>query len=86
MVTHSSPSRIMFVSCVSQEGIKELQERIHHSAISAIDHDTREHIIGMQVCSGKGREEEGRREGGEEGRGEGGERREADRARDFERL
>lgn len=44
------------MSCVTQEGIKDLQERIHHSAISAIDHDTREHIIGMQVGSGRRRE------------------------------
>ena len=44
-----SLSSIIMLSCVTQEGIRELQERIHHAAISAIDHDTREHIIGMQV-------------------------------------
>jgi leucine-rich repeat kinase 1 len=42
-------SAIMFVASTTQEGIKELQERIHHAAISAIDHDTRDPIIGMQV-------------------------------------
>ena len=39
----------MFVSSTTQEGLRELQERIHHAAISAIDHDTRDPIIGMQV-------------------------------------
>ena len=37
------------VSCVTQEGIRDLQERIHHASISAVDHDTREHVIGMMV-------------------------------------
>ena len=37
------------VSCINKEGISELQERIHHAAVHAIDHDTREPIIGMQV-------------------------------------
>ena len=37
------------VSCLTKEGIQDLQERIHHAAINAIDYDTREHIIGMQV-------------------------------------
>ena len=41
--------RIIFVAATTQEGIKELQERIHHAAITAIDHDTRDPIIGMQV-------------------------------------
>ena len=39
----------MMVSCVSQEGIKDLQERIHYAAVNAVDPDTKEHIIGMQV-------------------------------------
>jgi len=37
------------VSCTTGVGIKELQEKIHHAAISAVDYDTKEHIIGMQV-------------------------------------
>ena len=37
------------MASTTQEGMKELQERIHHAAISAIDHDTRDPIIGMQV-------------------------------------
>lgn len=40
---------IIMVSCINKEGISELQERIHHAAVHAIDHDTREPIIGMQV-------------------------------------
>ena len=43
-------SGIMMVSCVTQEGIRELTERIHYAAVNAVDPDTREHIIGMQVC------------------------------------
>lgn len=37
------------VSCVTKEGIKELQERIHAAALNAKDPDTHEHVIGMQV-------------------------------------
>ncbi len=44
---------IRMVSCTTQEGLKELIDRIYYAAISAIDHDTKEHIIGMQVwCHG----------------------------------
>ena len=46
-------SAILMVSCVSQEGIKELQDRIHHSAVSAVDPDTKENVIG-QLVSHKG--------------------------------
>jgi len=42
-------SGIMMVSCVTQEGIKELIERIHYAAVTAVDPDTKEHIIGMMV-------------------------------------
>lgn len=42
-------SAIMMVSCVTQEGIRELQDRIHYAAVSAVDPDTREHVIGQQV-------------------------------------
>ena len=49
--THTTHSIVM-VSCTTGVGIKELQERIHHAAISAVDYDTKEHIIGMQVCDG----------------------------------
>ena len=37
------------VSCVTKEGIKELQERIHAAALNAKDPDTHDHVIGMQV-------------------------------------
>ena len=42
-------SSIMMVSCVTQEGIKDLVERIHYAAVNAVDPDTREPIIGAQV-------------------------------------
>ncbi len=42
-------SGIMTVSCVTQEGIRDLTERIHYAAVNAVDPDTREHIIGAQV-------------------------------------
>ncbi len=48
--THTHTPSIVFVSCVTLDGIKDLQEYIHHAAISAVDHDTKEPIIGMQVC------------------------------------
>lgn len=41
---------IRMVSCTTQEGLRELTDRIYNAAISAIDHDTKEHVIGMQVC------------------------------------
>ena len=40
---------IKMVSCTTQEGIRELIDRIYHAAVTAIDHDTKEHVIGMQV-------------------------------------
>ena len=43
-------SAIMSVSCTTQEGIRELQERIHTAAIKAVDPDTKEHVIGQMVC------------------------------------
>ena len=39
------------VSCVTREGIKELQEKIHYAAVEAKDPDTREFVIGMQVTT-----------------------------------
>ena len=39
------------MSCVSRDGIRELQERIHYAAVEAKDPDTREYVIGMQVPS-----------------------------------
>ena len=39
------------VSCVTREGIRELQERIHYAAVEAKDPDTREYVIGMQVTN-----------------------------------
>lgn len=42
-------SAIMCVSCTTQEGIKELQDRIHSAAIKAVDPDTKEHVIGQLV-------------------------------------
>ena len=41
---------ITFVSSSSKEGIRELQDRIHAAAIAARMVDTREFIVGMQVC------------------------------------
>ena len=40
---------VMTVSCVTKEGIRELQMEIHNAAIQAKDHDTHEFIIGMQA-------------------------------------
>ncbi len=40
---------IKMVSCLTQDGLRELSDRIYYAAVSAIDHDTKEHIIGMQV-------------------------------------
>lgn len=40
---------IRMVSCTNQEGLRELVDRIYYAAVSAIDHDTKEHVIGMQV-------------------------------------
>lgn len=40
---------IKMVSCTTQEGLRDLIDRIYYAASSAIDHDTKEHIIGMQV-------------------------------------
>jgi hypothetical protein len=37
------------VSCTTQEGLKELVDRIYYAAVGAIDHDTKENVIGMQV-------------------------------------
>ena len=42
-------SAIMSVSCTTQEGIRELQERIHNAAVKAVDPDTRDHVIGQLV-------------------------------------
>lgn len=42
---------IRMVSCVSQEGLRDLTDRIYYAAVSAIDHDTKEHVIGMQVSA-----------------------------------
>ena len=42
-------SAIMNVSCTTQEGIKELQDRIHNAAVKAVDPDTRDHVIGQLV-------------------------------------
>ena len=39
----------MMVSCVTKDGIKELQDRIHFAAVEARDPDTRDYVIGMQV-------------------------------------
>lgn len=40
---------IRMVSCTTQEGLRELTDRIYYAAVGAIDHDTKEHVIGMQV-------------------------------------
>lgn len=40
---------IRMVSCTTQEGLRELVDRIYYAAVAAIDHDTKEHVIGMQV-------------------------------------
>lgn len=40
---------IRMVSCTTQEGLRDLTDRIYYTAVSAIDHDTKEHVIGMQV-------------------------------------
>ena len=50
-VTLSPPSShsICMVSCVTKEGIRDLQDRIHAAALNAKDPDTHEHVIGMQV-------------------------------------
>ena len=45
---------IRMVSCVTQEGIRDLTDRIYSAAVNAIDHDTKEHVIGMQVCKFSG--------------------------------
>ena len=37
------------VSCVTKEGVRDLQDRIHAAALNAKDPDTHEHVIGMQV-------------------------------------
>ena len=43
------PRSICMVSCVTKEGIRDLQDRIHAAALNAKDPDTHEHVIGMQV-------------------------------------
>lgn len=40
---------IRMVSCTTQEGLRELIDHVYYVATSAIDHDTKEHVIGMQV-------------------------------------
>ena len=40
---------IRMVSSVTQEGVRDLVERIYVAATNAMDHDTKERIIGMQV-------------------------------------
>lgn len=40
---------ITFVSCVTKEGLKDLQEKIYVAAISTKGRGTDEHVIGMQV-------------------------------------
>ena len=42
---------VMCVSCLTKEGIKELQEKIYLAAIQAKDPDTNELIIGQQVIN-----------------------------------
>ena len=44
-----SPHSVCMVSCVTKEGIRDLQDRIHAAALNAKDPDTHEHVIGMQV-------------------------------------
>ena len=44
-----SPHSVCMVSCVTKEGVRDLQDRIHAAALNAKDPDTHEHVIGMQV-------------------------------------
>ena len=51
MMLSLSYGSVMCVSCVTKEGIKDLQEKIHMTAIQAKDPDTNELIIGQQVIN-----------------------------------